>query len=185
MNIIKNITEFSHYLALSYLDDDSVCIDATVGRGNDTLFLCENSKFVYGFDIQPEAIDDTKKLLNNHGLNNYELYCMSHEFLLETIKQDVDFIIFNLGYLPKGNKDITTTNTTTIEAIKQSLQLLKKGGAVLIVMYHGHQQGKIEREDLLEFCRLLDKGEFHVGYISFPNQPSTSPEILIINKNKC
>ena len=50
-----------------------ICIDATAGRGRDTLFLAElvgeNGK-VTAFDIQEEAVDSTRALLREHGMEN-------------------------------------------------------------------------------------------------------------------
>ncbi len=50
------------YLCGNVLESDTV-VDATVGNGNDTLLLARLASFVYGFDIQKEAINNTDSLL--------------------------------------------------------------------------------------------------------------------------
>lgn len=53
--------------------------------------------------------------------------------------------MFNLGYLPGVCHNITTKYDTTLKAVKSSLNLIKKGGVVLIVVYYSHAEGKIEK----------------------------------------
>lgn len=48
-----------------------VCIDATAGRGYDTAFLCElvgKDGKVVAMDIQQDAVDSTRALLQSKGL---------------------------------------------------------------------------------------------------------------------
>ena len=65
-----------------------LCIDATMGRGKDTAFLCElvgEEGKVIAFDIQQEAVDSTEKLLNEKGLRNRaELHLVSHTEMIGT-----------------------------------------------------------------------------------------------------
>lgn len=59
----------------------------TVGNGNDTLFLANISKKVFGFDIQGVAIENTKKLLRENNVYNYELFNISHEKINDVLKE--------------------------------------------------------------------------------------------------
>ena len=76
--VLTNINHLTHYLVRPYLNKEKVAIDATVGNGNDTLFLCDNCKFVYGFDIQQTALNNTEKLLQENKCENYLLFLKSH-----------------------------------------------------------------------------------------------------------
>lgn len=60
------------YLCGNVLEDDTI-IDATAGNGNDTLLLARLASFVFGFDIQKEALDNTKSLLEESGIDNFKL----------------------------------------------------------------------------------------------------------------
>ena len=57
-------------LARAVRPGDAV-IDATMGNGHDTLFLSEmvgKTGKVYAFDIQPEALASTERLLEDYGI---------------------------------------------------------------------------------------------------------------------
>ena len=55
-----NINTVVHRWLKEFLQPHHVCIDGTCGNGNDTLFLAERTQKVYGFDIQSQAIENTK-----------------------------------------------------------------------------------------------------------------------------
>ncbi len=136
------------------LKEKDIVIDATIGNGNDTLKLAKivNKGFVYGFDIQEEALINTEKLLTSNNINNYKLFNISHEFIYETLqhlKAKVSMVIFNLGYLPNGDKTIMTNKITTIKAIEGSLKLLNKKGTILLIVYP-HKEGKEEAKEIIK-----------------------------------
>ena len=123
---------------------------------------------IFGFDIQDIAINNTKKLLDENNINNYTLFNCSHDLILEKLnvyKGKISFIVYNLGYLPNGNKDITTNYESTISSIKGSLKLLNKKGIIVITVYPGHDEGKIESEKIREFLKTIDNiyniNEYH------------------------
>lgn len=93
-------------------------------------------------------------------------------------------IVFNLGYLPGGDKGRTTQADTTLEAVRASLCLLKKDGLLCITMYSGHPEGAEEKRALLAFAEGLDPKLWHVCYLSMPNQKNHPPEILLISRKK-
>ncbi len=160
---------------------ESIAVDATCGNGNDTLYLAQRCKYVYGFDIQKQALKNTEALLKENGKNNWQLYNESFSRMDELVKEKADVITFNLGYLPGGDKNITTIAEETIEGIKSALRLLNAHGLISITLYWGHPQGKKEREEVLKYCRTLDGREYHVTYLSLLNQDNCPPEIVLIN----
>lgn len=134
---------------------NDLVIDATIGRGNDTLFLCKlvSKGHVYGFDIQDDAIVSTKRLLDQPKLNNYTLFLENHVHMyyhLKHLEGKIKAILFNLGYLPKGNKTITTMSQNTVKAIDQGLSLLCNTGFILMTIYK-HQEGLREESAILEY----------------------------------
>ena len=60
-------------------------IDATMGNGHDTVFLCSSvgsSGRVYAFDIQEQAVISTSLLLRQENLaERARLFCCGHEHL--------------------------------------------------------------------------------------------------------
>ena len=125
----------------------------TCGNGNDTLFLAKHSKKVFGFDIQDVAIDNTKKLLKENNVNNYELFNTSHDKIdnvLKDYKSKISLILFNLGYLPGGDKNITTNHKITLNALRKSFNILNNKGIILIVVYP-HTEGKKEEKVIKDY----------------------------------
>ena len=73
---MQKIIEFAHYLLKEKITSSDICLDMTLGNGNDTLFLLKYAKFVYAFDIQKEALENSYKKLLKY--NNYKLILDSH-----------------------------------------------------------------------------------------------------------
>ena len=183
-NILTKTTLLAENLWLSYLNEDSVTVDATAGNGEDTLFLSRLSRKVYSFDIQQEALDNTADLLKKHERDNVVQIHDSHENMDMYVKEQPDLVVFNLGYLPDGNKSITTKTDSTLTALRKSLEMIRVNGLVSIVMYWGHEEGKKERQAILDFSEKLDSGKYHCVYLNMLNQKNCPPEIILITKKK-
>ena len=121
-------------------------VDATLGNGHDTLMLCElvgETGRVIGFDIQPDAVERTRERLADAGmLSRCTLYAEGHEHLSERVTVPIRTATFNLGWLPGGDKRITTHWETTRAAISAALSLLMKGGVCTICAYPGARRGR-------------------------------------------
>lgn len=188
-NLIQTTTDFAMYIAAWYISPGAVLIDATCGNGHDTLRLAKTfpSK-LYAFDIQPQAISATKSRLICEGFEKrledgtINLICDSHAHMASYITEKADVIVFNLGYLPGGDKNFTTVASSTVSAVTSAMNLLKDDGLTCITMYSGHAAGCEEKEALLQFARELHPGLYHTAYISMSNQPGFPPEILLITK---
>ena len=50
-------------------------------------------------------------------------------------KGRVKAVMFNLGYLPGGDHNISTKPSTTIDAIKKAMNIIATGGLISIVVY--------------------------------------------------
>jgi len=187
---MERILPFAKNLLKKAVKPGDFVVDATVGNGHDTVFLAElvgeNGK-VYGFDIQEEAIAATRDRLTQHGLlEQVTIFHAGHEQLSANIPTDVHGkltgAIFNLGYLPGSDKTIITRPETTIAAIEQLLDLMAPEGTIVLVIYHGHEQGAVERDSLLQYCQQLDQRSAHVLQYQFINQQNTPPFIVAIEK---
>lgn len=181
-----NTTYLAKEFISSVLKNGSIVIDATMGRGNDTLFLCdlvgENGK-VFAFDIQQDALNSTKqKLIDNNLLHRAELILDSHINLDKYINENVDLVVFNLGYLPKGNHNIATKPETTIEALKKSMNILKIKGYISLCIYQGGDTGFLEKNMVLEFLKQVDYNKFTVLVSEFFNRPNFPPIFVKIIK---
>lgn len=185
--VIKKLTSFNKAIIDKYIEREQItAIDCTVGNGSDILYLCENiksSSVVTGFDIQKPALDNTDYLLKNNGFDNYKLICDGHQNIDEYFKEEsVDLIIYNLGYLPKYDKNITTQVDTTLISIKKSLKIIKSRGLISIAAYPGHSEGSKEKEALDEFLSTIDSKVYHVMKCEYINQSNTAPLIYYIER---
>lgn len=165
------------------MEKDHIALDLTMGKGKDTLTLASRARFVYAFDIQSLAIEETKLLLEKKGLlDKVRLIEDSHEHVLSYVQERVDVIIMNLGYLPGGDKTIITRWASTQKAIEDGLSLLKKHGLFFISLYKSHKGAEEEVEGLNYLIKSLDQKSFEVHKISFPNQRNLPPDLFIIER---
>ncbi|MBC1377828.1 class I SAM-dependent methyltransferase [Listeria innocua] len=185
---LRGILPFAHDTLRKVVRSGDYVIDATCGNGHDTHLLAELvgvNGHVLGFDIQQMAIDATKTRLEKSGATSQvELVCASHALIPEYATKPVRAAIFNLGYLPGGDKEITTTADSTLESIGHLMELLEVGGVIILVIYHGHPAGKIEKNAVVTFCEAIPQQDFHVLSYNFINQKNDAPFVIIIEKRK-
>ena len=124
------------------------------------------------------AQESTKNLLGDK--ENFTFILDSHANIDKYIKPKVDLVIFNLGYLPKGDKNITTTWDSTITAIKKSLEILSPRGKIFITVYPGHPAGELESEKITESLANLDYKKYTVLKMNFVNKINNPPYVLVI-----
>ncbi|WP_018664015.1 tRNA (mnm(5)s(2)U34)-methyltransferase [Heyndrickxia acidiproducens] len=189
MNMLS-VIQFAHALMEKTVPEGGFAIDATAGNGLDTAFLAgltgESGK-VFAFDIQKTAVNRTAVRLQKAGLENrVQLFQTGHEHAGECIPAfyhgKISGALFNLGYLPKSDKSIITRPETTISAVRQILDMLQTGGIIAIVVYHGHDGGGYERDQLLKFAKTLDQKQAHVLQYGFINQENHPPFVIAIEK---
>jgi len=167
-------------------------VDATCGNGHDSSYLAahcltDEGGSLYLMDLQEEAIVKTRKRLQAElNMATYERITFlnqCHSTFPETIQvNSVKLIVYNLGYLPGGDKKTTTQLNSTLESLKQALKLIEKGGAISITCYPGHEQGAIEEEQLLAFSSSLDPKMWSCCHHRWMNRHQ-SPSLLIIQSS--
>jgi methylase of polypeptide subunit release factors len=184
--LISNAVNFVKENIIKIIQEDSIVIDATIGNGYDTLFLRKHlgdQGFLYGFDIQEKALQSTKeRLVKNACFNKVKLIHDSHENFRKYVDCPVDLILYNLGYLPKGDKNITTESTETLESVKEGMSLLKSGGVIIITVYPGHLPGALELEVLSNYLETIDQKEYAVMKIDFFNYKNKPPVVFMIER---
>ena len=186
LNNMVDLLELQKRFILAHLRPGDVAVDCTMGNGNDTAFLSESvgeTGRVYAFDIQEAAIESTRAHLATLGCpENYTLIHASHHRILEFVKESPKAVMFNLGYLPgSGKKQVTTLRETTMEAVRGALSILASDGILLVAVYPGHEEGRLEGEMLGEYFATLDRRLICCSCFKIVNSP-TSPYFYIVEK---
>lgn len=185
-NIFNNVVKVSKTICRAKIEKDDLVVDATMGNGNDTAFLCDlvgEKGRVYAFDIQEQALTNTRERLKDLGFEERaELIHDGHENIDKYIREKVSLVIYNLGYLPSADHGLTTTSETTIRSVEKTLDILKQNGLVLLVVYPGHESGLQEKIDLETFTGNLKQKQFNVFNVKFTNQVNNPPELICIEK---
>lgn len=173
------ITEYCHHFLRDYIQEGDICVDATCGKGYDTEFLCRlagKTGRVYGFDIQEEAVEQTRRRLEESGcVEQAVLICDSHENMEKYIEGQVSVIMFNFGYLPGGDHSVATQPKSSLRAVEHGLKLLKPGGIMSLCIYSGGDTGYEERDALLAYLKELDSKQWLVILHSYFNRKNDPP----------
>ena len=161
-------------------------VDATMGNGYDTEWLAEcvgESGRIYAFDVQEAAVENTRKRLTEKGLEDRaKLILAGHEHMGEYVKEPMDAIVFNLGWLPGTPHECTTHVETTLKAVNEALHLIKPGGVMTVCVYPGHEEGSRERDALIEWAKTLDDGVFDAIICGYANIRKLPPLMIAVTR---
>lgn len=174
---VSDVSILSHNIIKEYVKNKNVAIDATLGNGYDCDFLSSCFKKVYAFEIQKEACE---KYIDKN--NNVIIINESHHKIDKFINEEVDCVCYNLGYLPGGNKEITTLAETSLKSIQLSLNLLSKNGIISIAIYRGHNEGMEEKNCIIKYLKTLPKNSFGDMIHECINRSEKSPLLIIVEK---
>ncbi len=182
--LFRSHLDLAHQYWEKLLQAGDWAIDATCGNGHDTLKLAEilskRNGGVIGIDIQPEAIAKTRALLREYDV---ALYCQSHaDFPPLAKEKPVRLIVYNLGYLPGGDKAFTTMTESTLASVRKASELIVPGGALSITCYPGHAEGAIEQRALLQELAEWPPEVWNICHHTFPQRP-LAPSVLLIQKS--
>ncbi len=181
-----DLTGLHKHFILEHLSEGEVAVDFTMGNGNDTLFLSKTvgeSGRVYAFDIQQKALESTRAKLTGEGApENYRLICASHHRVKEFVKEPIKAGMFNLGYLPGGEKSLTTLRETTFAAVEAAIELLLPDGVLIVAIYPGHEEGELEGNMLREYFKTLSRFRICASEFRILNSPA-SPYFFLIEKS--
>jgi SAM-dependent methyltransferase len=186
MPVLRGPVPLSHLLLHSFVRDGNKTVDATCGNGHDTLLLAHLvgvRGHVWGFDIQRQAIEETGRQLVEAGLSSrVTLLPVGHEGLADHVAVPLQAVLFNLGYLPGGDRSIITRPDTTGSALEQSLGLLAAGGVVIVTVYPGHDGGSEEQLAVEKWAAGLDPRVFHCWRMGQTNVSPAAPYLLLVQK---
>ena len=148
------ITDWCHAVFQTFVLRDGVYVDATMGKGRDTLFLCRLI------------------LCGHEHMDRY------------LAPESVDGICFNFGYLPGGDHRIVTQAETSVAAVEQGLRLLKPGGVMSLCIYSGGDTGFAEKEALLGYLKKLPSEAYTVILSPYYNRRGDPPLPVFVFRQK-
>lgn len=176
------LTQLAHDRWAAVVRPGDTVVDATVGNGHDTLVLAKlvgPTGRVIGFDVQSDALFAARQRLDEAGFLDARLYFDDHRKIAEIVTGPVRVVCFNLGYLPGGDKRITTTTTSTVPALQAAAKVLVPGGMLTVVGYRGHPGGAAETDAVREYLRGWPA--FEVEEIPGSDSP-LSPVLFVATK---
>jgi SAM-dependent methyltransferase len=170
------------------LFDGALAVDATVGNGYDTLFLAHRvgpKGKVLGFDVQKAALAGARELLKFVGsLDRVSFIHDSHSRLADYLPPEaaIQGAMFNLGYLPRGNRQIITRPDTTVMALRGVLANLAVRGRITILAYREHEGGNLEYLEVREFLEQLPDHEWIIEEFVSASDSSIAPRLFRIQR---
>jgi len=185
------VTTQAHRLIRQFVSPGDTVIDATAGNGHDTLFLAEltgANGTVYAIDVQANACEACLRRLTSAGIRHAHILTGDHAELLSWIPRSrhgtVAAVMFNLGYLPGGNKQIITQPESTRQALSAALTLLRPGGIISVVVYRGHPGGNTEALTVEAWLADAARQGHHLLETAVPETASseTGPMLLALEK---
>lgn len=178
-----DLLELHKYFILNHLREGDVAVDFTMGNGHDTEFLSKTvgvRGHVYAFDIQQQAVDSTARHLAEAGCpQNYTLIRASHQYVKDYVKVPVKAGMFNLGWLPGGDKSITTMRESTMPAIEAAIDLMDRDAIINVAVYPGHAEGDAEGRMICDYLAGLSRHRVCATRVNILNSPA-SPYFIVI-----
>lgn len=181
------LTQAVHAFLRGELRPGDIALDATAGNGHDTAFLADlvgAQGSVLAFDVQERALARTAKRLLDAEKSNVELIQANHarmgDIVSASVRGQVAAIVFNLGYLPRGDKALVTETSSTLTAIFSALSLLRPGGVLSVLAYPGHPGGEQEACAVERALDALDPGKFRLERRPHPTQSFRAPRWFLV-----
>jgi len=189
---------------------DTLAIVRALGRaGGGSCFACDLQPVAIGsaqarmrealhadgwrLDEEGGAVDDgsTAWLATSPANAEVEVrwrVCCHTELLSETLPPDsARLVVFNLGYLPGGDKSVVTTADGTVRALRAAERVVQPGGAISVTLYPGHEEGGREEAAALEYASALPMQQWSVYHHQWINNRNKrtgcpAPSLLHIQK---
>ncbi len=180
--------DLAHFYWKQILKEGDTAIDATCGNGHDTFFLASLGVLdrLYSIDLQKKALEKTEErllALTSDKRSRIELINGSHEsFPVSIVPDSVKLIVYNLGFLPGGDKELTTEVESTLKSIEKSLTLLTRGGLLSITCYSGHPEGAQEEKALIDKLSSLHPSAWSYSHTFWKNR-NAAPSLILLQKS--
>ncbi len=138
-------------------------VDATAGNGQDTRFLARGvgpRGRVDAFDIQARALARARRHLDGGAEAAAVVWHRAdHARMARHLGVDsaIDAAMFNLGWLPGGDRTLVTRPGPTLTALEAVRARLVPGGRLCIVAYRGHRGGREEASAVADWLDHLPR----------------------------
>ncbi|CAM9184177.1 unnamed protein product [Pylaiella littoralis] len=182
----------AHLLWRQVAGPGDTVLDCTAGNGHDSLALGKAVALkdglgsLYVMDVQERALEATRERLRSElgelALKRSTLINGNfREMPPELEPESVQLVVYNLGWLPGGDKSITTKLEDTLESIEAAKPLVKHGGMISVMLYKGHAEGERETDAVLGYAAGLALNQWRVFTHERINRPD-SPQLLTMYK---
>lgn len=174
----------------------SVAIDATCGRGSDTITLGQllgPKGRVHAIDVQETAVAETKLRYDAEvaascsGMAALTAHCASHADLsfLQLHPDGVASVVYNLGWYPGlgANRAIITEVDSTVQSLREATGLLALRGVIIVTAYPGHPGGEEEAGAVERYFADLNPRVWNYNLVRYPNR-NAAPVVHICERVK-
>lgn len=192
-SLLDTLTHAAVLRALaSFQGQACIALDATAGNGHDTCFLADALRTHAGAtaltlacDVQESAVTATRHRLEAAGLSaQAHVHLCGHEQAVTLLPpgQPLAVVMFNLGYLPGGDKSRTTTAATTLQAMRALCARLADNGVMTLHCYTGHTNGAAEAEAVAAFSHTLPPRRWRVICCTDSNRDTREERVFLLEK---
>jgi hypothetical protein len=192
---LTRMVHWAHTLLAPVLRPGDLAVDLTAGNGADTLFLARRvgpQGRVLAFDLQQQALQATATRLVGAGVAvqrwqpgplspGVHLVHDSHEHVAAYLDGQVQGMIANLGFLPGGDRQLTTAAASTVAALRHGLDHLAVGGRLAVVCYRDHPGGHQEGEAVDGLLSALPVAGWQVLRLDTAND-RRAPRLLVVER---
>lgn len=160
------------------LPPDALAVDATAGRGDDTVTLARivgPAGRVIAMDASEAAVAATRSTVAaaaaaaSRPLAPVDVVCACHSTLANVLAVAAPLhrpraVVFNLGWLPgaPGRAATATRPDTTLAALDAAAAALERGGFISVCSYVGHAGGAEEAAAVRGALARLDPNDWIV-----------------------
>ena len=180
------------------LSPGDVAVDATAGNGYDSLSLARlclsedeaGTGRVLAIDVQKRAIEMTQsRLLSEFDKDligsRVSFFEMNHRDLTPLDRfippEGARAFVYNLGYLPGGDKTMTTLVEDTLRSLRSAAERTALGGIICVTCYRGHAGGAEETALVREELVKLPQSDWRVVEHTPLNWPA-SPILITAHR---
>lgn len=181
---MKPMTQIAHDFLQPVLHGQAVCIDGTLGQGNDAAFFCaQGVRRVIAYEIRPEIAVQAMKALNSEVVDcRVESHAQMAQ-LADSLAGQVDAVMFDFGYYPKEKDSLCTKADSSLAAVQAALQLLRLKGRMALVFYC-HAQGRGESEKIMDYLEREAQG-VDVLIVRHPFKDNAPWAALVEKRHTC
>ena len=188
-----DLSAVAHSLWAEVVRPGDTVVDATAGRGHDSLALARlaltpGAGRLLSLDVQPAAVLSTQQLLASELsaelLSRAEVMQVCHSTLSCLLPANsTRLVAFNLGYLPgESDKQVITKPEVTREALQAACAICRPGGLVSVMVYTGHPGGEEEGRAVEEFASSLPARLWTTSRHSLLNRAATCPFLVCLHR---